>query len=312
MHPSAFEQYMGLKRRGAHPQIQRMMEGAQHFLVSSAMHEFAIDLFRHESSNPQAREKGLCMPITSRLPADVTCLTVETPQREDVVFLASSRRALGMDGDGVCLSMVGSGFWFPMATFLPGSDYLLPLIGGDGGGTPAGGLSNDDLAQVVTTAAFILSLVNTPRKVVRTESRASRPQARLMERELGRAPAAYFRIGWELGKPVDAEVKNEGIGGWRQALHWVRPHFANAKEGEPKAEWLNLPTKGGWGWYRWVADCWKGHPDFGTRLHHYDPGLPGDRRPPGAQFGFTASSPERMAMMDAAKRAALQQAGFAA
>lgn len=162
--------------------------------------------------------------------------------------------------------------------------------------------------------AFILSLINTPRKVQigpATGMDWTRQHRRAVERVTGSAAMAFSVVSWELGRKCAAIGNEITTEGHPKALHWCRAHWREARKGQPKAEWINVPAKGGWGWYCWVADCWKGHPDYGVKLQRHQPRMPGDK--PGQALVTAQATPDktRWEAMSAAHRAAMVEAGFA-
>lgn len=115
--------------------------------------------------------------------------------------------------------------------------------------------------------AFLLSVINEERFVQRTEG-GNRQQRRHLERAYGFTPIGWHRVTWNIGEAVKAKVAGSDP---RNAmpLHFCRAHWRRAQEGQPKAIMRNdVP-----GWWCWVTECWKGHPAFGTKLHHYSPKL---------------------------------------
>ncbi|MFC3569189.1 hypothetical protein, partial [Paracoccus simplex] len=170
-------------------------------------------------------------------------------------------------------------------------------------------------AQLTARLSFIVSLINEPRAVDRTPASGmdwTRQHRRAVERVTGKAAQAYTVVGWEIGRPVAAKVGQITTDGHKKALHWCRAHWAKAAEGEPKAEWVNIPRKGGWGWYRWVKDCWKGHPDYGIKLQRHEPHMPGDPKSLHVGVGSEVVDQMRLAAMSAMQRHSLVEAGFAA
>jgi hypothetical protein len=121
---------------------------------------------------------------------------------------------------------------------------------------------------------------------------------------------AFSTVRWKIGKRTQAIGNCLTEEGHPKALHWCRAHWRRAEEGQPKAEWVNIPRKGGWGWYCWAADCWKGHPDFGIKLQRHEPYIEGEPR---SRFvdGPKILDETRFSAMAAVQRAALFEAGYA-
>ena len=160
---------------------------------------------------------------------------------------------------------------------------------------------------------MIISLINEPRIVEATPASGldwSRQHRKAVERVTGKAAMAFSVVSWKIGKHAKAIGSRLSEEGHPKALHWCRAHWRRAEEGQPKAEWVNIPRKGGWGWYCWAADCWKGHPDFGIKLQRHEPHFEGEPR---SRYiaGDRVLDSTRFAAMGAAQRAALVKAGFA-
>lgn len=171
-----------------------------------------------------------------------------------------------------------------------------------------------DLAfTALSRLSFILALINEPRIVEASPASGldwSRQHRKAVERVAGKAAMAFSVVSWKIGKHAKAIGNRLSEEGHPKALHWCRAHWRRAEEGQPKAEWVNIPRKGGWGWYCWAADCWKGHPDFGIKLQRHEPHFEGEPR---SRYigGDRVLDSTRFAAMGAAQRAALVEAGFA-
>jgi hypothetical protein len=130
-----------------------------------------------------------------------------------------------------------------------------------------------------------------------------------MERTTNAAVGSYVVVGWEIGKTV-AVRQSISTSGHRNALHWRRAHWSIAKEGEPKAEFVNDPTQNMFGWYRWVRECWAGNPDFGVKLHRYEPRVSGEKVRTGSSFPTVLPTGEKRAFINAVTRASIAAAGY--
>ena len=153
--------------------------------------------------------------------------------------------------------------------------------------------------------AFILSLINQPRKVMLSREAGPRQHRRRVEAVTGKAAQAWTNVGWPVGSPVfrrDGVLTTEGS---RKALHWCRRYLAPAIKGEPKAEWIDGR------WQRWVRDCWRGHPAFGIKLQDHMPRLPGHKA--GDKGDMLAILPQtKLDALSGAQRAALVASGHVA
>lgn len=312
MHPFMLAQFGKIQRKNpAHPALATMTKG-QHFLVGCAMNQLAVAVTNQIAhSNGPDLPGNFTAPVTARLPAAVTCITFEEKPGQYVNILCKRPEDRP---DWILVSVVTEGCVISLGGFVPGSDRIQRFLEG----TPeelyrAGAFDDVSVGKMVFKTAILLSLINTPRKIIAHEKKEPSWKLRKeIEDVTGEPAVGYFSVGWEIGKAIRAQGGSITTNGHPKALHWARSYWAVANEGEPKAEWLNLETKGGWGWYRWVADSWRGHPDYGVLLHHYEPRVKGQEKRPGQFVSFVASSAERLAMMSEAKRSALIQAGFAA
>lgn len=302
MHPATFDQYRLMKAIDPRHEKLARLEGAQHFFVGEAIQNLA-----HAIAVGEVGREDFRFPDLARLPGASVCLVIENKTGVDTTYLLSA-----MPDDYTFVHQLFDGHAVAVGGFQHGARLAMCLIGGNAiEQFFASQLSDNDRSEKVTQIAFILALINLPRKVKNQFVQNPRQLRREIDRKTGATGVGYFRVGWNIGKAVSAQGGQITTAGHENAFHWVRSYWAKASEGEPKAEYINLPTKEGWGWYRWVADCFRGNPEVGIRLHHYDPRVQGQEKAPGRFVLFSASSAERLALMDAAKRAALQQAGYA-
>lgn len=111
----------------------------------------------------------------------------------------------------------------------------------------------------------ILALIAEPRLVQKTAPQ--RCHRRRAERQLGPIGVpAWHRVSWTIGSESLRNKDRSGSGA-PLPLHFSRAHWRRTEEHKPKAQ--RRPGKPGW--WCWVKWSFKGHPDFGVRLHHYMP-----------------------------------------
>jgi len=124
--------------------------------------------------------------------------------------------------------------------------------------------------QQLLMIEIILNAIAEPRLI------AKRPPCRQfrknVQRAIGAAPLpAWSFISWSVGDTTHPK-QDDGSDTWRAPLHFSRAHWRRAKGTEPSAR----PRDGKKGLWIWVASSWKGHPDFGIKLHHYIPRAKGE------------------------------------
>lgn len=312
MHPVTLDIYEDIKRRNpSHPVLKSLDSCVQHFYIPRSLFEVAIAACRQAAMESAETGDAMTVPDTARLPGDVVCIVTDGSDGLDVNLL---ERVVGPNNAPhffQITALVRGKDPTPLAKVSPGhksmhSDHQLSKSEHKFKGMNG----SEVLFAVCFTTCMQVSLINTPRIVARHTETVSRQFRKKVLAITGQPSVGYVRVAWQVGgktRPKQGVAdKHHGV-----ALHWCRAHFAVAEEGQPKAEWLNVPIRG-WGWWRWVADSWKGHPDFGIKFHSYVPHLE-DRCPQIAKFPtFTASSADRLAYLDAAKVQALRAAGFAA
>lgn len=119
------------------------------------------------------------------------------------------------------------------------------------------------LLKLAVLAMTTISLLNTPRIVDHGP-----PVSKDMDRakwKLGasRVPVAWFNVTWTINKRVTAKT-DRSEEGWHQALHYRRGY--EMRNGT------------------WVEGHWRGHPDYGIRLHRYTPKLIGEPKRRGSKI----------------------------
>lgn len=126
-----------------------------------------------------------------------------------------------------------------------------------------------DFYGSLTSRAFLcdilLSLMNEPRLIKNTPP--PRNHRRRARRILGdNVPAFWTRVSWTIGEEVAAKG-SDGTGNFRMPLHFCRGGWMYLPEGKKGDEWCPIRKR----WRSWRRHSWKGHPDFGIRLHNYAP-----------------------------------------
>lgn len=294
MHPAVFQAYRALRLRSPSHWAVAKTEGAQHFVISSSLEALVLQIAKHEAAGP-GRFAGVSNPESGRLLGPAMTLHLEG--RKNFILLWGQEGRVGVatvEAEGWC--------WFT-GSITPGrTERRAP-----------DDLPSDidplDVPSHLFNIATLLSVIAAPRKVAQTRENGARQYRREYERTVGNPPAAWVKVGWEIGKAIQASG-GISLRGHRQALHWRRAHWVAAEKTDPKSEWVK-PHGREAGWYTWRSDCWAGHPDFGVKLHRYEPRAPGQESNKGAAVPLYASGPERLALMDEAKRSALRQAGYA-
>lgn len=269
MHPTTlalFERIRKHKLPRTHGSL-KILAGPHHFHVSRSISEASVAITYHESSWSGGEDSLFVYPVSSRLPAQALVLTVDGEGHALILR--------DIDG-GVSVEAVFSGGVYPLVWFKPGTSESRMPIRGLIREAPDCEVAASRLAA---ETSILISLINTPRKaIIRPAEGAdwTKRHRSAVVRATGRAATAFQTVTWELGRRLGADGAPIDGKGHPKALHWCRAHWRAAAEGEPKAEWVDVPFRGGWGWYCWVADSWRGHPDYGIKLQRHEPRMPGD------------------------------------
>lgn len=295
MHPQTekcWQYYNG--KSGGHMIAKGLLTPAQ-YEVNQKIAEVAARLAKHELTNPHAQGENFIWPETAQMPCDSLVLVINYGKGAGVVHWLQRDQ-----GRVLVWWFAPSGEAFCLGGFVPGTDLMFR----NRAATP------DTRTQAekdnwLVFVAMILSLVVEHRRVDVSSVTPNRQIRKRQEALTGNPAAAWFRVSWTLGKAVRAKGGNGKSHVTKIALHWCRAHWRICKPSARGATWH--ADRGGW--YTWVKDCWRGHPDNGVRLHHYEPRFVDDPRPQGR-----AVAPHRysLAALDAAKAEALRLAGFAA
>lgn len=311
MHPETLRIYEAAKRRGlkATDWPMRIMAGPHHFHVTLPVHTAAKAIARHEG----LQSDDFVFPTSARLPSEKMVLTVDGPGGACICLLLLRDE----DGGILCHTATDRAIISEFGFFPGTSDVRRALPEQYDDSVVAAYLAATTDADIAVRAwrlAFILSLINTPRKVQigpATGMDWTRQHRRAVERVTGSAAMAFSVVSWELGRKCAAIGNEITTEGHPKALHWCRAHWREARKGQPKAEWINLPAKGGWGWYCWVPDCWKGHPDYGVKLQRHQPRMPGEKARHPQAAAQAVLDKTRWEAMSVAHRASVVEAGFA-
>lgn|GEM_PF-6547677 len=295
MHPETLRQYELLRAKRGPTDIEAILSGPHHFHVSSSLVRVA-----EETMKAEARAQGpggqLVFPASGRLPAASMVLTAQPEKKNlDGVSVLRQRES------EVVVYAVGDGEVYTVGSYFPGTPNLREASTGK------------NHWRELLRISLIISLINEPRIVDASPASGldwSRPHRKAVQRVTGKAAMAFSVVSWKIGRRQRAISTHLTEEGHPKALHWCRAHWRRAVEGQPKAEWVNIPHKGGWGWYCWAADCWKGHPDYGVKLQRHEPYLEGEPR---SRFSGSDQvlDATRFAAMGSAHRAAMVEAGFA-
>lgn len=243
-----------------------LMRDAQHVELDFAIWDYAADLAVEHSLSQRGQDGGVYAPDGARLFANSLVVTIPVPPRD------------GRDGHTICRLFMRNGEivlgygLMPTHTPWPDGSTMMLFSGYRPGkqGFVKSELLNfgADLPTMIQEAlqdAFMISVLSHDRFVKKSDT-PSRQQRRSVERSAGFAPAGWYRVTWNIGDDVKAKVATSDPDNARP-LHFCRAHWRHAAEGQPKA----IQRNDAQGWWCWVRECWKGHPAFGVKLHHYTP-----------------------------------------
>lgn len=266
-----YQSHLAKKDQSAHShKICRLLEGAQHIEVEFSIFDFARKL-AHDHCKRKSSEFGeIPFPDGARLFANSIALTIDFPAR--TANIESDRQ--------VCQIFLREGEFVNLASLteaerkFPSGRNFLHIAGWIPGkySIAYGGEAVKHIGEVQTfitamECAFLLSLINQHRFITNNLG-ASRQQRKAFERRFGFAAMGWHRVTWNIGEDVKAKVARSDPDN-AMPLHFCRAHWRKAAEGQPKAIKRNDEP----GWWCWVSECWKGHPAFGVKLHHYTPQL---------------------------------------
>lgn len=304
MHEQTLIALEDLRARQPNHPVLKIAPAMAHFVIPSSVDDLAWQIGQLQLSDVRG-EGGIAFPADARLPKQWTSFVFEgcdlslRPKNAARVYIAHEE-----NGFVFVEIITNDGRYVVAFSFKPGTDdwsysediHRMMSLG--------------EMFAFVWKFAFVLSLINTPRLIEKRNEAPKRHIRRRAERLFNVAFSDWVTVQWTIGKASQARSRNQDVN-HGIALHWRRAHWSKAKAGEPKAEWIRDRHSGEFGWFRWVSDCWVGHPDFGIRLHNNRPCLEGRVERPGGSAPFAAAMPGRIAAFNAATQAALQEAGFA-
>jgi len=126
-----------------------------------------------------------------------------------------------------------------------------------------------DFLYFMALKDLFFSLMADPRLI--DKSRPSRQSIRAAGRKMSArgssVPSQWHRLKWTIGEKALQKTSAVRDENWRLPLHLVRGHWRQAKENDP----ASIQRVNRSGWWTWIKSHFKGHPDFGVRLHHYEP-----------------------------------------
>ncbi|MFC4668154.1 hypothetical protein ACFO5X_06270 [Seohaeicola nanhaiensis] len=302
MHPAAFEEYLAHKARfPGSAWIGFFHRSAQTILVSKEIVAAAEQLALSVAGKGMPDGSDWYFPVLATPPAEEVILVTEFATGSLGVWPIRITQKNGVEVNHFkrgCRSFIGC--------FRAGESFSSVKVAD----------TSDDktirLGQTVWKMAFILSLLNEPRLIRKGSQQGSGSVRRRFERAMNRPSAGWTRVSWRPGSVAESAHGGDATGD-RMPLHWCRGHWRRIKnqtKPHENAVWLQQQGSGSWYWYERVSDCWKGHPDFGVKLHHLEPLLNGEKPIVGRELPSAASA-ARKAMTDAACRSALMAAGFA-
>lgn len=295
MHPETEKCWLAYNGKSGAQMIAKGLLSPAQYEVDRKISEVALRVARHELTHPHRQGENFIWPESAKMPCDSMVLVVNHHDRAGHVHWLQRDQ-----GRVLVWSFEPSGKALCLGGFVPGTDRLFRNRHAIRDTWTE--LNNDCWLLFV---AMILSLIVEHRRVDVADVDPNRQTRKRQEGLTGQPAAAWFRVSWTLGKAVRAKGGNRKSDVTKVALHWCRAHWRICKPTARGATWH--ADRGGW--YTWVKDCWRGHPDNGIRLHHYEPRFMDDLRPQGR-----ANAPHRssLAALDAAKAEALLLAGFAA
>ncbi|WP_118135166.1 hypothetical protein [Oceanicella sp. SM1341] len=255
------------------PDLRHALADAQHFLIEDRMFETVNRVINDINA---AHPNAPCA-LQLMMPAPTT------------VFETSNWAAMMNAASDGCVQM-----WF--ATRDEGFTPICCFRSRSTSFQPRAPLRSREQIQLACSLAqrldLLADLISEPRLVRRRD--LGRQMRRAAERATsGVAPAAWHSVSWTVGDEV-CPKSADALASHRLPLHFARAHWRKYDQETAHSE-LRPGRPGHW---VWVKHAWKGHPDYGIRLHHYTP----DIDPDGKSAAVIAD----------AKRSATEQARAAA
>lgn len=164
-----------------------------------------------------------------------------------------------------------------------------------------GDVGKEALVSIFRICCVIGNLLCEPRLI------KSDAAARHKRKRFTRACEAPLPVWHEVRWRPSSEDREHGTDApeARMPLHFCRAHWRKAEEGWPTAE--RRPDHDGW--WTFIKSVWKGHPDFGVKLHKYVPdfGEEGARRSAKRVETSPELSDVRKTVLDGASASAIEQ-----
>lgn len=290
---------------------QERLTKAHCFRVSKSLLQAATAMAAKAINGAEEDGSTIHLPSSARLPGNSIAISCEGDTAGVTLLEVSADVSKGIN-----VSVVTEGVVLPCATFTPGSNSIFLHMGRHGNYIRENLSDNEieTLKVMLLRYAMVVSLINEPRRVVVSTASGidwTRQHRRRVERITGKAAMAYSVVSWQVGAGVKAKGNPGGDSDLKVALHWCRGHWRKADPEWENAEWV-APTQGApCGWYIWVKDCWKGHPDHGIKLQDHKPRMKGEKVRRGSHAPSSVPNATRLAAMSAQQRAMLVQAGHA-
>jgi hypothetical protein len=310
MHPTTLEIYTEAKRVASNHWIAVFCDSARHVHVTDGISSAAAAIAKHEVRR-ECERTGFWgrMPDSARPFAPVVCLTFQSdPGRVGFIVQPASElwvRAFTISKEELNRYPFYTSADAVHSQWIPGTlekginkrvsdherecEYLSEMMG----------------------IGVLLSLLNEPRRVEQRPASGlawSRQYRKSVERITGKAALAYSVVSWQIGAGVKAKNRPDVESDLRLPLHWCRGHWRRAEPHWDGVVWLE-PTQGApAGYYIWIRDCWKGHPDHGIKLQDHRPTMKGEK-PALIDCVTAVPSAEKLAAMSAQQRAMMVAAG---
>lgn len=318
MHPKTLEILEAMNRAGQDEKQPpfNVLTGPHHFHISRGINDAAFAIACDEMQHSLDQGEQFSTPINSNLPCESMVMTVHRENDDVEVYLLKAEN----DYIVICLAVWYPGFPYAcsvmIGAYVPGQGiHKVPeaIQKTEFARQFMAAIDDDTLLGSISRIAFIVSLINEPTRVAKTEATAqeiNRAHRKRVERITGKAAQAWTNVRWTVGERSAAK-RSKGDEEWKgRALHWCRAHWRSCNPGDVGAQWVDRKSGGKSGWHKWIKDCWRGHPDFGIKLQRHKPAMPGEKRP-GAQYPTAIVDQTRFKAMGAQQRASLAAAGFA-
>jgi len=244
-------------------QKQMTSGGFRLFFVDEKIHKFSFEMAQAEVdsvSDEDFPNFEFTIPSDAIRHGDLTILAV--PNKSGLYNIVSFTKSED-DADGNSASVVGivcdaadKRTNVVIGIIFPGKNMLISKEQAE----------NSDplnIACMIATSAFTLSLINQPRMVSQSPA-ASRQVSRSYQRA-GVSTAGWSKVTWDISRrSAEAHTKESG-GVEGKALHWRRGHWRRAQEnwkGAVQRPDALRPEERDL-WWQWIEGMWVGHPAYG-------------------------------------------------